>query len=89
MPKLKSVESKIQTVEGFRADFMKNGVNVKGNMEGIPQYPYSVAAPSHWTVNKWRNSRFKMCYPGFDVKVYTSTGTVAVGNMSLSTVRGL
>ena len=89
MPTVKCVEAKIRTVEHFRADFMKNGVNVHSRLEGIPQYSFSVAAPNHWTVAKWINDRFKKCYPGFDVKVYTSNGTVAVGNMSLSTVRGM
>ena len=88
MPTIKRVEAKIHLVEHFRADFIKNGINVRSDLEDIPQYRYTSAAPNHWTVSKWISSRFKLQYPGYDVKVYTSTGALASGNMSLATVRG-
>lgn len=88
MPKVKVVEDKIASVEKFaRVAFFKNGVNVKGDKEDMPQYRFMVAAPSSWTVAEWRGNRFMAQYPGYDVKVYLKNGAEATGNMKLSTLR--
>ena len=88
MPLLKTVEEKIQRVEGFKVVFMKNGKDVHGNTEGIPQYPYVQKAKNNWTVEEWKNERFKKTYPGFDVKVLDSVGLPVVGQKTLASVRG-
>ena len=89
MAKVEYVENTIAQIEKFsRVAFYKNGVNVKGNKENMPQYPYSMAARSDWTVAEWRKNRFLQCYPGYDVKVYMQDGTEAGGGMKLATVRG-
>lgn len=88
MPKISVVEAKIRSVERFTVSFYRNGTNVRGDKEDIPQYRFFNAAPSSWTVSEWKSNRFNMCYPGYDVEVYTKSGTKAAGNMKLSTVRG-
>ena len=89
MPKVKKVEERIANVEKFfKVSFYKNGVNVRSDKEDIPQYGYSSAAPSSWTIAEWRSNRFKTTYPGYDVKVFLKSGSEAAGNMKLATVRG-
>jgi len=89
MPRVEYVEKTIAQVEKFaRVAFYRNGVDVKGNKEDMPQYRYSVAAPSNWTVAEWKRNRFMSTYPGYDVRVYMKNGAEAVGNMKLATVRG-
>ena len=89
MPKVKKVEEKIANVEKFsKVSFYRNGVDVRGDKEDIPQYGYSSAAPSSWTIAAWRSKRFKVTYPGYDVKVFLKNGSEAAGTMKLATVRG-
>lgn len=86
---LRNVEAKIQQVEGFKVHFFRNGVNVNGNKEDIPQYPYSIKAPNDWTVAEWISKRFNQAYPGYDAKVFAADGTpVMANNVKLSTIRG-
>lgn len=87
MPLLKSVEEKIRQVEGFRVVFIKVGKDVRGDTEGIPQYPYTISAQNNWTIDEWKNKRFKKIYPGFDVKVYGNDGLIATGQKTLASVR--
>lgn len=87
VPTVKCVERKIQQVEHFRADFFKNGVNLRDDKENIPQYPFSAAASGSWTVSEWISKRFKNKYPGYDVRVYTSEGKIADSRMILSNIR--
>lgn len=88
MPILRNVEAKIRQVEGFTVHFFRNGVNVNGNKEDIPQYPYSMKAPNDWTVARWISKRFSQTYPGYDAKVIDANGMpVAVKNVKLSTIR--
>ena len=89
MPILKNVEARIESIERFKVAFThtKNGVDVKGNKQDIPQYPYTMAAPGSWTVSEWKSNRFKQFYPGYEVRVYTKAGGLASGNMKLSTIR--
>ena len=85
---LKNVEQQILRVEGFAVDFLQAGRDVNGTKEGIPAYPYAIAAQDTWTVSEWIAKRFKQSYSGYDVRVHTKTGGVAAGNMKLATVRG-
>ena len=92
MARVKTVESKIARVERFpEVHFLRNGVNVRGDKEDMPQYDYSTAAPSSWTLAEWRRNRFWKSFPGYDVKVCMRLAngqlTEAAGNMKLSTIR--
>ena len=85
---LKNVEGQIRQVEGFPVHFFQNGVNINGNKEDIPQYPYSVKAPGDWTVAEWISKRFSQTYPGYDAKVFDANGVpVAMKNVKLTTIR--
>ena len=72
MARLKDVEKKILLVEGFKVTFTQAGKDVRGDKEGIPQYPYGNAASSTWTVGEWKAKRFRPQYPGDDVRVLTA-----------------
>lgn len=79
MTRLKDVEKKILLVEGFKVTFTQAGKDVRGDKEGIPQYPYGNAAPSTWTVGEWKAKRFRPQYPGYDVRVFDGSGAEATG----------
>ena len=83
MAVLKTVETKIQTVEKFKVVFMQDGINVRGDRRDIPTYPYSSAAPGSWTVAEWIAKRFKPRFPNFDAKVTTNLNVLVTGNSKL------
>ncbi|GIO06232.1 hypothetical protein J31TS6_22600 [Brevibacillus reuszeri] len=88
MPKIKNVEKKIWEVEGFGVTFKhSSGADVRGDKNGIPQYDYERQAKNDSTVSEWKTSRFKKCYPGYDVDVLNGDGEVVNGNTKLGTVR--
>ena len=95
MPNLTSVrgvERKIRRTEGFNVRILRppdtsRRRDVRGDRQGMPPYHYSHAADGEWTVRKWRDSRFRPTYPGFDVEVLERTGSVADGHTRLATVR--
>ena len=88
MPTINTVETKIKLVERFpRVAFVWNGVDVKGNKENIPQYKWLTAARGDWTLAEWKRGRFCAQYPGYDVRVFLKNGSIAPGNMKLSTIR--
>lgn len=87
MPTIEYVERQIKRIEGFKIAFLQGGVNVHGNKEGIPSYPYSIAAKDAMTVNDWKNQRFKMAFPGYDVDVFQKDGTRAMGQTLLRNIR--
>jgi hypothetical protein len=88
MPMFKSVERKIANVEGFEVTIRTaDGRDIRGDKEGLPSYPYQLAAKHDFTVAQWRESRFKKLYLGFDVAVWMADGTEANGGVRLATVR--
>jgi hypothetical protein len=87
MAKIKAVEKRMWDVEGFDVVFCQNGKDVRGDRQGIPQYPYVRAAKDHMTVSDWRDARFLPNYPGFNVEVLDGDGNHAHGLMKLENVR--
>ena len=86
MPKLKNVEKKIKSIEGFDVVFKKNGRDVRGDTEDIPQYKGVNKTKGGMTVEGFRQ-KLKEQYPGFDFDVLDCDGKAVTGQMILSTVR--
>jgi len=53
----------------------------------MPTYPFRRAMTDSANVRAWREGRFRLRYPGFEVDVLHRDGTRAHGGMLLSTVR--
>lgn len=88
MPMIKRVEKQIWDVEGFAIRFLwPTGVDVRGDKQNIPSYPFERAAKHDLTVESWKAARFRPTYPGFDVEVLTADDVAAQGNTRLYTVR--
>jgi hypothetical protein len=86
--KIGTLEMKIARIEGFRVRVMWDSRNVRSDREGMPPWPYEIAARDSWTVAKWRQERFVNLYPGFDVEVLDGDGNVVEhGRMLLETLR--
>jgi hypothetical protein len=88
MPSIGNVERRIRRVEHFEARFLYlDGTDVRGDKQGLPQYPYGVAASGAITIDAWKRGRFRLAYPGYEVKVLNRRGRALPGNTRLSTVR--
>ena len=83
-----NVERKIRRIEGFRVRILHlNGADVRGDRKGLPQYPYHRAYGNGFTVETWKQKRFRPSYPGFDVDVQDRRGKSVQGNTKVETVR--
>jgi hypothetical protein len=88
MSTIANVERKIRRVEGFDVRILHlRGADVRGDRTGLPQYPFRHAADSHFTVERWKQTRFRSSFPGFEVEVLDRRGRSMQGNTKLSTVR--
>jgi len=87
MPKVKSVEKKIWDIEGFNVAFLQGDRDVRGDRQGLPQYPYVNGARNDWTVSQWKERRFDSNYPGFEVAVFDGDGNQVHGGTKLGTLR--
>jgi hypothetical protein len=89
MATIKQVEARILKVEGFQVEVLhsRDGRNVRGDKQGIPQYTYERALKGSNNVRDWRENRFAKHYPGFEVQVLNWLGQVAHGRTLLTTVR--
>ena len=88
MPQVKNVEKKIRAIEEFNIIIRSSfGADIRGDKQGVPQYPYERMAKDDMTVAEWKNGRFYKCYPGYDVDVLDGNGESVNGNTKLSTVR--
>jgi hypothetical protein len=86
--KIGTLEMKIARVEGFQVRVLWDNRNVRSDREGMPPWPYEIAARDAWTVARWKQDRFVSCYPGFDVEVLDGDGNVVEhGRTLLETVR--
>lgn len=86
--KVGSAEDKINEIEGFKVKFTQNGVDVRSDRSGVPQYSFNMRASKSWTVSEWKLKRFKICYPGYDVKVFDKSGQeVLNGQTKLENIR--
>jgi len=83
-----NVERKIRRIEGFRVRILHlNGADVRGDRKGLPQYPYHRAADNDFTVETWKQTRFRPYYPGFGVDVLDRRRKSVQGNTKVETVR--
>lgn len=88
MSTVANVERKIRRIEGFRVRILHlNGTDVRGDREGLPQYSYHRAADNDFTVETWKQRRFRPSYPGFVVDVVDRRGKSVQGNTKIGTVR--
>ena len=88
MSTIANVERKIRRVEGFDVRILHlRGADVRGDRSGLPQYPFRHAADSGFTVERWKQTRFRASFPGFEVDVLDRRGRSMQGNTKLSTVR--
>ena len=88
MSTIANVERKIRRLEGFDVRILHlRGVDVRGDRMGLPQYSFRHAADSHFTVERWKERRFRPSFPGFEVDVLDGRGRSVQGNTKLSTVR--
>lgn len=88
MSTIANVERKIRRVEGFDVRILHlRGADVRGDRTGMPQYPFRHAAAEDFTVEHWKQSRFRLSFPGFDVDVLDGRKRSVQGNTKLSTVR--
>lgn len=86
MPSVAYVEKKVQEIEGFRIAIMQNETNIRSDKIISRQYEAERMSKNSFTVSDWK-AKFQSQFPGYDVNVYLSDGTIARGNMLLSTVR--
>ena len=86
---LRTVQRKIQEIEGFQIRFRDrlSGRDVNDNLGNVPRYPYQRMARNSWTVAGWKRLRFRVTYPGFNVDVVYADGAVCGGNARLASVR--
>jgi len=88
MSTIGNVERKIRRIEHFEVRFLYlNGADVRSDKEGLPQYPYEVAAASDITVTAWKRGRFLPAFPGFNVKILSTGGESVQGNTRLGSIR--
>jgi hypothetical protein len=64
-----------------------DGRDMRSDKQGLPSYPYQIAAKNDFTVAQWREQRFKQVFPGYEVTVWLADGTEAHGVTKLATVR--
>ena len=88
MPKVAHVERRILRIEGFEARFLhEDGRDLRGDKEGLPQYPFRHAASHTLTVDAWKRQRIRMHFPGYRIKVVDARGEPVAGNTRLATLR--
>lgn len=86
MPRVDFIERTIWAIEGFQVKIMQGGNDVRGDKQIPAQYIAERMSKNSFTVNDWKE-KFKRQFPGYDVVVLNGDGTVARGNVKLSTVR--
>lgn len=89
MATVKTVERKIRKVDGFDVVIRhRDGSDVRGDLRGLPTYPYKRALSEDATASSWIKGRFSKVYPGYQVDVIDGEGNPVKGNSKLKTVRG-
>lgn len=86
MPKVSIVEKRIFDIEGFQVDIVRDGKNVRGDLQLPKQYEAERMTRNSMTVGDWKN-KFRTQYPGYDAIVYKNSGEKASGQTKLATVR--
>lgn len=88
MPRVDRIERRIAEVEGFKVRILRNGVDVRGDLDLPKHYPsYSRKANDSATVAEWKAVRFRSAFVGLDVEVLNGAGDPVHGSTALRTVR--
>jgi len=83
-----NVEQKVREIEGFRVTIRsENGRDIRDDRSVVSTYNFERKAREEWTVDEWKEKRFKKEYAGFNVDVLYASGEEAVGHTKLRTVR--
>jgi hypothetical protein len=64
-----------------------DGKPIDPKTNGFPKFDYDRKAKGDMTVSDWKANRFNKIYKNQDVQVLKGDGSVANGNVKLSTVR--
>ncbi len=86
MPRVSYVEKTIFELEGIKVDFVKNGKNVRGEVDLPVNYNAIYMTKNSANVTFFKLKLQKQ-YPGYDFNVYDGYGNIARGNMLLANVR--
>lgn len=87
MPKLSSIEKRIEKIEGFRVEFKDaSGKNLRSDKNIPKQYEAERMTRNSFTVSEFKG-KLQRQFPGYDFDVLNSDGTVARGQTNLCTVR--
>ena len=65
----------------------EDGKPIDPKTNGFPKFDYDRKAKGDLTVSEWKENRFKKTYKKQDVQVLKGDGSIANGNVKLSTVR--
>jgi hypothetical protein len=88
MATIGNVERKMRRIEHFEVRFLYlDGKDVRSDKEGLPQYPFEVAASGAITVEAWKRTRFRLAFPGYEAKVLNGRREVVLGNTRLASLR--
>ena len=88
MATVRAVERQIERVEGFRVAIRHpDGRDVRGDRMHMPTYRFRRAMADASNVRAWREGRFRLHYPGFEVVVVGRDGRDVHGATLLGTVR--
>jgi hypothetical protein len=89
MPQVRSIESRIKSMEGFSVRILtENGADVRSDKVIPAQYDdYVNRASDTMTVASWKRVRFLPKFPGYSVEVQYRDGSTAHGGTQLATVR--
>lgn len=90
MPQVKSIERRIEKLEGFKVRFVtSDGQDVRGDKQLAANYDAHInQAADTMSVSRWRDVRFATQFPGFDCLVLDGEGEPVHGRTLLRTVRG-
>ncbi|OPX46419.1 hypothetical protein CLHUN_02350 [Ruminiclostridium hungatei] len=86
MPTVAYVEKTIFEIEGVRVDFVKNGKNVRSEVDLPYNYNAKYATMNSANVS-FLKEKLKKQYPGYDFIVYNYNGEIARGNVLLANLR--
>ena len=90
MALVKNVEKRIKEVEGFDVRIRhSNGRDMRGDKTNLPMWPYDTKARRKFTVQDWKNIRFRRTYPTLRVKVLDPNGKSVNGKTLLWNLRSL
>jgi type I restriction enzyme M protein len=76
----------IGRIEGFEVRFVCRDGSDPDDWR-VDDYDYQRAARHTWRVTEWRQNRFKVLYPDFEVEVLDGAGSPVHGRTLISTVR--